>query len=45
MPQEWTSYQKPPVTPCRPGEDQVGATRRTSDELEVPQTLHARADE
>jgi hypothetical protein len=28
------TYQKPPVTPYRPGEDQVEATRRTSDELE-----------
>jgi hypothetical protein len=28
------AYQKPPITPYRPGEDQVEATRRTSDELE-----------
>jgi hypothetical protein len=28
------THQKPPVTPYRQGEDQVEATRRTSDELE-----------
>lgn len=28
------TYQKPLVTPYRQGEDQVEATRRTSDELE-----------
>jgi len=34
MSQKETSYEKPPVTPYRPGEDQVEATRRTSDQLE-----------
>jgi hypothetical protein len=34
MTKQGTSHQKPPVTPYRQGEDQVEATRRTSDELE-----------
>jgi len=32
---EQKTYQPPPVTPYKWGEDQVEATRRTSDELEA----------
>jgi hypothetical protein len=34
MSDQKSPYRKPPVTPYHPGEDQVEATRRNSDELE-----------